>query len=444
MPLHKRSAKVLVAGDTKGNLARLMRSAGNAHTKAGPFDALLCVGTFFGEGTRAALIPYLTGKALVPVPTFFICGAEPGELPVALPDEGCEICQNLTYLGRRGTREIAGLTVAYLSGVHDPLRYAVPRDPAGAGVAGADELSFDAAYRSEDVEWLSAACGTADVLLTAEWGQGCDALLSPSPLPADSSSGPGTLLSEPIGGVMKVSNPISSLSTCRRRSFRLVRLWILWRATHLSRTTVRNLPLRRQRPTVSPRYHFGGSSDTLHLALPPYRNGQPQGCTRFYGMAACGNGAKAKALQALNVKLRSPLQSVADREAATALYAAATENPYAARRAAPAAAGVAGAAAGPGPAAAQVGPLAGGAAASVSTFLAFVACIGSPCLRDCVHGASTGGGGGGGGGAEAGAGRGRPSATAETVRRGAGVVSCWLLGFQYCVLCRALARRRSS
>jgi hypothetical protein len=34
--------------------------------------------------------------------------------------------------------------------------------------------------------------------------------------------------------------------------------------------------------------------------------------------------------------------------------------------------------------------------AGVSPFLAFLACIGSPCLRHCLHGASIGGGGGGG------------------------------------------------
>eukprot|EP01044_Picomonas_judraskeda_P027159 COSAG03_NODE_8522_length_795_cov_1.466954_1_plen_53_part_10 len=53
------------------------------------------------------------------MPTFFILGAEPeGELPVALPEEGCELCPNLTYLGRRGCREVescGGLTVAFLS-----------------------------------------------------------------------------------------------------------------------------------------------------------------------------------------------------------------------------------------------------------------------------------------------------------------------------------------
>jgi hypothetical protein len=41
------------------------------------------------------------------------------------------------------------------------------------------------------------------------------------------------------------------------------------------------------------------------------------------------------------------------------------------------------------------------AAARVSPFLAFLACIGSPWLKHCVHGASIGGGGGDGGGGAA-------------------------------------------
>jgi hypothetical protein len=44
------------------------------------------------------------------------------------------------------------------------------------------------------------------------------------------------------------------------------------------------------------------------------------------------------------------------------------------------------------------------AAAAAGAVRHSCACIGSPCLRKCVHGASIGGGGGGGGGGEPGAG----------------------------------------
>lgn len=135
MGLEKQSVKVLIAGDTDGKFAKLIKTITSAHAKAGPFDAVFCVGTFFGgdaDDTRKAMIPYLTGQQTVPVPTFFIVGAEPeGSLPFALPEEGCELCKNLTYLGRKGVREIescGGLKVGFLSGVHSSAEeYAKPR-----------------------------------------------------------------------------------------------------------------------------------------------------------------------------------------------------------------------------------------------------------------------------------------------------------------------------
>jgi hypothetical protein len=147
----KGSAKILFAGDTNGNLAGLMKAVEKANSKAGPFDAVLCVGSFFGDGSAGPfmpqLIPYLCGKATVPVPTFFICGAEPeGEMPVGLPDAGCEICPNLTYLGRRGFRNVVpNLTVGFLSGIHDPTTYGHRRE------AAAGELEYDRSYRVEDI-----------------------------------------------------------------------------------------------------------------------------------------------------------------------------------------------------------------------------------------------------------------------------------------------------
>ena len=267
--------------------------AGNANAKAGPFDAMLCVGTFFGEGAGQALLPYLTGKQEVPVPTFFICGAEPEGLPVGLPEEGCEICHNLTYLGRQGTREIAGLTVKYLSGVYDPSTYSTPRP-----TTNADDLQFDNKYRARDIfhvpngcEWLSSSRGPVDVLLTAEWGLGCDSLLEPSPLapppPAAADAAAATAVAEDDAAAIPRPSPTLS-------------------------APVGDLLKGR----CNPRYHFAGSSEGVHLVLHPYRNAEPLGCSRFYGMAGCANKYKAKSLQALNVKLRSPLQTEAERNAA--------------------------------------------------------------------------------------------------------------------------------
>ena len=42
--------KVMVAGDVEGNLTTLFKRVEAVDKKAGPFEMLLCVGSFFGPG----------------------------------------------------------------------------------------------------------------------------------------------------------------------------------------------------------------------------------------------------------------------------------------------------------------------------------------------------------------------------------------------------------
>ena len=118
MPIVKMAAKILVCGDVSGRWATLMKVVASATAKAGPFDALFAVGTFFAKDGAAELEPYLNGQLAVPLPTYIIAGDEPDSPPVPLPNDGCELCPNLHYLGRQGVSEIAGLTIAFLSGVY--------------------------------------------------------------------------------------------------------------------------------------------------------------------------------------------------------------------------------------------------------------------------------------------------------------------------------------
>ena len=280
MGLEKMSTKILVAGDTGGKFARLMKTVGNAHAKAGPFDAVFCVGAFFGPTSHKEMIPYLTGQAKVPVPTFFICGGEPeGELPFALPEDGTELFPNCTYLGRQGVRtlECCGLRVGYLSGVHDAAAFDSPRPEELVK----DEMAFDRCYRAKDVESLRTKCDgqdSVDLLLTAEWGRGFDGLLPASPLATEAPAP-----SPAIGSLMEVA---------------------------------------------APRYHFAGTAG-VHYTAQPYQNTAPApAVTRFYGLGKCGNPTKVKALQALGIKLRKPLMTAADREAMTEVHSKATPNPY--------------------------------------------------------------------------------------------------------------------
>ena len=42
------SKKVLVSGDVDGNISALFKRVEAVNSKAGPFEMLLCVGSFFG------------------------------------------------------------------------------------------------------------------------------------------------------------------------------------------------------------------------------------------------------------------------------------------------------------------------------------------------------------------------------------------------------------
>ena len=66
------TTRFLVAGDTGGDLARLFARVGAVNAKHGPFAFLLCVGDFLGaaDASAAALAPYLSGQAAVPLPTY--------------------------------------------------------------------------------------------------------------------------------------------------------------------------------------------------------------------------------------------------------------------------------------------------------------------------------------------------------------------------------------
>ncbi|EOD12532.1 hypothetical protein EMIHUDRAFT_247390, partial [Emiliania huxleyi CCMP1516] len=113
------TTRFLVAGDTGGDLARLFARVGAVNAKHGPFAFLLCVGDFLGaaDASAAALAPYLSGDAAVPLPTY-VLASRPGEPDPALAaaGPGGELAPQLFYLGSAGVAELSGLRVAYLSG----------------------------------------------------------------------------------------------------------------------------------------------------------------------------------------------------------------------------------------------------------------------------------------------------------------------------------------
>jgi hypothetical protein len=120
------AVKVLVCGDTNGNFKSLFLRVEKLQKKH-DFSVLFCVGTFFSDKLDCAkqLGPYLCGEEKVPMPTYFIMGADKHTDAVDDKAEGGELCPNLHYLGRAGVKEVGGLRVAYLSGVYDPVFFKV-------------------------------------------------------------------------------------------------------------------------------------------------------------------------------------------------------------------------------------------------------------------------------------------------------------------------------
>lgn len=108
--------KVLICGDVEGHFKFLFNKVEAINKKSGPFDFLLCVGNFFGENNIELEI-YKNGAKNIPVPTYIIGANREIDLENYPDEDGCEICQNLTYLGKRGVYTASsGLKIAYVTG----------------------------------------------------------------------------------------------------------------------------------------------------------------------------------------------------------------------------------------------------------------------------------------------------------------------------------------
>ena len=263
------SLKVLVSGDTDGNISALFKRVETVNSKAGPFEMLLCVGSFFGPG-NLGWADYKSGRCKVPLPTYILGPTQPSQL-ISYPDlAGCELAENLIYLGRQGcftTKE--GLRIAYLSGVQaeDSLS-------ASSHNYTVESLnSLEATLRWDSPRYLG-----VDILLTADWPKGVSSNLPSRPAVDD----------------MTVGSPLVS------------RLALLCR----------------------PRYHFCAGQGE-HYERPPYRNHQSgsehsRHVTRLISLARVGNKEKKKWLYAFNI---SPMSCMEPRELA-AQIAGVTDMPY--------------------------------------------------------------------------------------------------------------------
>jgi len=239
--------KVLVAGDVEGNIAALFKRVEAVNKKAGPFEMVLCVGSFFGPG-NPGWADYKSGRVKVPVPVYILGPNSPVEL-IAYPDlVGCELAEDVVYLGRQGsftTRE--GLRIAYLSGVQaeDPL------SPLDHHYTPANLQALEAT-----LGWGDSRYQGVDILLTNDWPKGISNLTSRTNEEVDDMS---------VGSAL-----VSRLALLSR-----------------------------------PRYHFSALHGA-HWERPPYRNHsagaeQTRHVTRFISLAKVGNREKKKWLYAFNI-----------------------------------------------------------------------------------------------------------------------------------------------
>uniref|UniRef100_A0A3Q0S2P4 CWF19-like protein 1 n=1 Tax=Amphilophus citrinellus TaxID=61819 RepID=A0A3Q0S2P4_AMPCI len=261
--------RVLACGDVEGRLNALFNRVQAIQKKTGQFDLLLCVGEFFGTTPEAEAEwqQYKTGAKKAPIHTY-ILGAVSQDTVKNFPNtDGCELAENITYLGRRGVLTGAsGLQIAYVSG-----REAL-QEPAPAHCFTSKDLAALVTPLTSSSKFKG-----VDILLTSQWPQGVW------------HYGNNPEVSTKICG----SNVIANLAD-----------------------------------KLKPRYHFA-ALEGAHYERLPYRNHivlqeNAQHVSRFIALAAVNNPAKKKYLYAFNIipmKTMDPSELVKQPQDVT-------ENPY--------------------------------------------------------------------------------------------------------------------
>lgn len=111
--------KILLVGNVDGRFEILFQKISLLGTKGQTFDLLLCIGntlTFTFD-----IKPYISQEKKFPLPTYFLDSSELSFSLNELYPEGKEICENFTFLGKSGIKEIEGLKIAFLNGVKNEI-----------------------------------------------------------------------------------------------------------------------------------------------------------------------------------------------------------------------------------------------------------------------------------------------------------------------------------
>ncbi|XP_078276031.1 CWF19-like protein 1 isoform X1 [Rhinoraja longicauda] len=247
--------RILVCGDVEGKLNVLFNRVRSIQKKSGDFDLLLCVGNFFGTTAEAESEweDYKSRAKKAPMQTY-ILGANAQETTKYYSNvDGCELAENITYLGRKGVfTGASGLQIAYLSGT-EARNEPAPAFCFTAEVVATLKSSLAASSKFKGV----------DLLLTSQWPR----------------------------GVWQYGNSAEDIDTKLCGSVLISDL----------------------ASTLKPRYHFAALEGANYERL-PYRNHMilqenAQHVTRFIALANISNTSKKKYLYAFNIVPISSMDS---------------------------------------------------------------------------------------------------------------------------------------
>eukprot|EP00928_Gymnodinium_smaydae_P027657 TRINITY_DN21312_c0_g1_i1.p1 TRINITY_DN21312_c0_g1~~TRINITY_DN21312_c0_g1_i1.p1 ORF type:complete len:665 (-),score=160.20 TRINITY_DN21312_c0_g1_i1:383-2377(-) len=247
--------RVLLAGDARGNVAKLYTQVANQAKRVGTFDAVFAAGAFLpaagGDPEAAAgFAKYVSGKEKVPAPTYFIEGRSAAVLQAA--PQGKQFADGLNFLGAYGVKEVCGLRVAFLSGHYDRAVYDAPGADQGPAFVGA---AFTPKAIAELVQQVEEACGAdkrpVDVLLTADWPARLEEKLDEAEKPRHPDD-------QPIKWAEVTAPPIAELCV-----------------------------------KIEPRYHVFGTADIFYQR-PPFQTPTQGHVCRCIGLGCIGSKGKGR------------------------------------------------------------------------------------------------------------------------------------------------------
>jgi hypothetical protein len=180
-----RTRLVVGVGDIHGRFHRVAQWLADLQDRRGQaIDAAFAVGDVEAfldpedhrrkavkRGMPAEFAEYARGERAFPCPLFCIGGNNEDFATLERMPEGGELAPGVSYLGRAGKRSVAGLEVAFLSGIYAPRWFALAPSPVGTTAQSWKQAGY---FRQSDLSGLNRV-KQCDLLLLHEWPRGISA-----------------------------------------------------------------------------------------------------------------------------------------------------------------------------------------------------------------------------------------------------------------------------